>query len=280
MAWRPSAATERRVDHAGPTRLPRRDAPRSAAIRSRPTCTTGAPAPSSGSAARTTASRCARVLRAAPGLAPPRRPPARRTARMALFSRVGCTRFVRRITNSFRSGSIHIDVPVKPVWPNERGGAEQRRPPRIAPSGVSQPSARAGAGHPGRRVNRSTVSRDDDPPVLEDAAVQQHLREARQVGRGAEEPGVRGHAAHGEGVLVVHLARAPPGPRQGSFSVGAIRARSAGRRLVAACPSSPGARGSACRAKASSGSARHALQDLAQQDAAPGRCRATCVPGS
>src|SRR5262249_35275815 len=46
---------------------------------------------------------------------------ARRTSRMALFSRVGWTRLVSRTTKSFRSGSIHIDVPVNPVWPNDRG---------------------------------------------------------------------------------------------------------------------------------------------------------------
>src|SRR5207247_1555488 len=50
-----------------------------------------------------------------------------RTCRIALFSRLGCTRFVSRITNSRRSGSIHIEVPVKPVWPKDRG--ERRRPP-------------------------------------------------------------------------------------------------------------------------------------------------------
>lgn len=35
-----------------------------------------------------------------------------RNARWARFSRVGCTRFESRMTNSSRSGSIHIDVPV------------------------------------------------------------------------------------------------------------------------------------------------------------------------
>lgn len=32
-------------------------------------------------------------------------------------ARAACTRLVRRTTNISRSGSIHIDVPVKPVWP-------------------------------------------------------------------------------------------------------------------------------------------------------------------
>ena len=30
----------------------------------------------------------------------------------------GCTRFDRKITNVSEKGSIQIDVPVKPVWPN------------------------------------------------------------------------------------------------------------------------------------------------------------------
>src|ERR1035437_4580140 len=35
----------------------------------------------------------------------------------APFARASCTRFVSRITNISRSGSIQIDVPVNPVWP-------------------------------------------------------------------------------------------------------------------------------------------------------------------
>src|SRR5439155_20158794 len=45
----------------------------------------------------------------------------RRTCRMASLSRVGWTRLVSRMMKSWRSGSIHIEVPVKPVWPKARG---------------------------------------------------------------------------------------------------------------------------------------------------------------
>src|SRR5207253_2627115 len=38
---------------------------------------------------------------------------------IALFSRVGFTRLVRNTTYTSACGSIHNDVPVKPVWPNE-----------------------------------------------------------------------------------------------------------------------------------------------------------------
>src|SRR4029453_19478425 len=44
-----------------------------------------------------------------------------RTWRIAVLSLVGWARLVSRITKSRRSGSIHIDVPVKPVCPNELG---------------------------------------------------------------------------------------------------------------------------------------------------------------
>ncbi len=46
--------------------------------------------------------------------------------------------------------------------------------------------------------------------VLEDASVQDHLGEPRQVAGGAEQAGVRGDAAQREGVLVVHLAAQDP----------------------------------------------------------------------
>ena len=36
-------------------------------------------------------------------------------------SRAEFTRFISRITNTPRSGSIQMDVPVKPVWPKLRG---------------------------------------------------------------------------------------------------------------------------------------------------------------
>src|SRR6185503_6496869 len=65
---------------------------------------------------------------------------ARRTSRIALFSRVGCTRLVRSTTKSLRSGSIHREVPVKPVWPNDR--ADSLSPADESGWGVSQPRAR------------------------------------------------------------------------------------------------------------------------------------------
>ena len=40
-----------------------------------------------------------------------------RTWRIFSFSRVGFTRLVSRMTKSSRSGSIHSEVPVKPLWP-------------------------------------------------------------------------------------------------------------------------------------------------------------------
>ena len=41
----------------------------------------------------------------------------------------GCTRFERKTTNVRLDGSSQIDVPVKPVWPNEPTG---NRSPRFA----------------------------------------------------------------------------------------------------------------------------------------------------
>src|SRR5207245_3320486 len=82
-----------------------------------------------------------------------------RTRRIAVFARVGFTRFVSRTMKRSRSGSIHIDVPVKPVWPNER--RESFAPALEYPEsdGVSQPSARVEpAGMFWRVVNSETVS--------------------------------------------------------------------------------------------------------------------------
>ena len=39
----------------------------------------------------------------------------------------GCTRFERKTTQVFVSGSIQSDVPVKPVWPNEPSGSSSPR---------------------------------------------------------------------------------------------------------------------------------------------------------
>ncbi len=59
---------------------------------------------------------------------------------------------------------------------------------------------------PARRVKRATVSRGDDAVAVQNAAVQEHAGEAREVAGRAEEARVGGDATHGEGVLVVHLA--------------------------------------------------------------------------
>ena len=39
----------------------------------------------------------------------------------------GCTRFDRNTTNILVAGSIHSDVPVNPVWPNEPSGSSSPR---------------------------------------------------------------------------------------------------------------------------------------------------------
>jgi len=54
---------------------------------------------------------------------------------------VGQTRLVRRITNNFLTGSIHIEVPVNPRWPYEVG---EKYFPALECSGdfVSHPSPR------------------------------------------------------------------------------------------------------------------------------------------
>ena len=64
----------------------------------------------------------------------------RRTSRMALFSRVGCTRLVSRMIKSSRVGSIQTEVPVNPVCPNEVG--DNKLPAELPFEGVSQPRAR------------------------------------------------------------------------------------------------------------------------------------------
>ena len=63
----------------------------------------------------------------------------------------GCV--LRMIANVPRSGSIHIDVPVKPVWPNAR--AESRVPHEEVGSMVSQPTARELRGTVLRVTNRA-----------------------------------------------------------------------------------------------------------------------------
>src|SRR5215470_8221869 len=53
----------------------------------------------------------------------------------------GCTRLLKKIKNIWLEGSIQIDVPVNPVWPNEPSGKSS---PRLLEKLVlmSQPSPR------------------------------------------------------------------------------------------------------------------------------------------
>ena len=53
----------------------------------------------------------------------------------------GCTRFDRNTTNIRVAGSIHSDVPVKPVWPNDPTGSSSPRFEEYAES-MSQPRPR------------------------------------------------------------------------------------------------------------------------------------------
>ena len=64
------------------------------------------------------------------------------------------TRFISSTTNTLRSGSIQMDVPVKPVCPNDRG--EKYSPALEAGAGVSQPSDRVDAADC-RAVHRAIV---------------------------------------------------------------------------------------------------------------------------
>src|SRR5207244_5303457 len=54
----------------------------------------------------------------------------------------GCTRLLRKIRKLSLAGSIQIDVPVKPVWPNEPSG---KKSPLFVEKllAMSQPSPRA-----------------------------------------------------------------------------------------------------------------------------------------
>ena len=76
----------------------------------------------------------------------------------------------------------------------------------------------------GELLDRGAV---EQPLVRVDAAIQDHLRERRDVVRRGKKPGMPGDAAHGPGVFVVHFApeRAACG-NVVSISVGAMSARS------------------------------------------------------
>ena len=87
-------------------------------------------------------------------------------------------------------------------------------------------------------VIRATVAGDEDPRRAEASAAEQHPAEARQIGGGAEEPGVPGDAAHPPRGRIVDDRRAGTArravartamPSGAQRSVGAIRGRSDGR---------------------------------------------------
>ena len=66
-----------------------------------------------------------------------------RTSAITLAGRLAlaaCTRFVSRITNISRSGSIQSEVPVNPVWP--KAPSRRKFPEPCCPSPTSHPSAR------------------------------------------------------------------------------------------------------------------------------------------
>src|SRR6202047_2101780 len=85
---------------------------------------------------------------------------------MALFAQSGQVRFVNKVIESWRWGSIHREVPVYPRWPNEE--EEKYFPDWEGGEGVSQPRAReVPSGLDSRRVNKATVSgrRMGGPPL-------------------------------------------------------------------------------------------------------------------
>src|SRR6185503_3079858 len=70
------------------------------------------------------------------------RPRSELTSAGCLGSRRGWTRLLRKTMKVSLAGSIHIEVPVKPVWPKLPIG---KRSPRLAekPVAMSQPTPRA-----------------------------------------------------------------------------------------------------------------------------------------
>jgi hypothetical protein len=150
-----------------------------------------------------------------------------------------------------RSGSIQIDVPVKPVWPNARG--ETKEPAEESSEGVSHPSARLDpAGRSTRRVKSATVFAETirRPAYTPPSSIIWAKR--------ARSPAVANSPACGAMPPIAYAfsscttpRRTPP--RQGSSSVGAMRARcaSSGQYTVSAMPRGANTRRAT---KASSGS--------------------------
>ena len=132
----------------------------------------------------------------------------RALGRSCCCSRVGFTRLVSRTMNRSCCGSIQIDVPGEAGVPE---GARRHdvvaRAELRAHSGVSASRARGRErASPVRVVNCVIVAARRVAHAVERAAVQVHLREAREVVRRAEDPRVRRNAAEVVRALVVHLA--------------------------------------------------------------------------
>ncbi len=130
-----------------------------------------------------------------------RRAAAGRTWRIFSLARVGFTRLVSSTTKSLRSGSIHSDVPVKPVWPKLLG--EKYSPEEEGGAGTSQPSARAESPIVVARGELLDGRAPEHAVVRVDAAVEHHLRECGDIARRREKSGMAGDAAHGPGIFVV-----------------------------------------------------------------------------
>ena len=183
-----------------------------------------------------------------------------RNCLIASLARVGWTRFDSSTTQRARGGSIHTEQPVKPRWPTPSLGqrspadepvADGRSQPRHqvepgTPAGVHCCVTRSGDNSRGVEVERTRVPRGDE-----------RVRDARDVARRREQPGVTGDAAHGARIVVVDHAA------QVAF------ARSAGGRVARA---KRGADAERLRDAAREGCierfAERALDGLAEQDEA------------
>ena len=190
----------------------------------------------------------------------------------AVVFAVGWTRFVSRTQKSSLSGSTQIEVPVKPVWPNE--DPEKWSPAR---TGRRRRSAR-GCPSRGRgccRDESGAAGEAGDGPGAEQAlpvhgaAVQQHLQEDAEIPGGGEEPGVGRHFAEHHRVLVVDLAaHHPPAP---GVVLGGRDPREQPLRGPVAGVLHPERPGDALLEQDIEGLAADPLQDLAeQQDAVVG----------
>ena len=186
------------------------------------------------------------------------------------------TRFISSTTNRPRSGSIQMDVPVKPVCPKLRG--EKKRPALDCGAGVSQPSARLDAGSLSRRPARDRLRRED-AHVAVAAAVEQQLREDGEIARGGEQARVAGRRRRAP--TRCRRARCPAAAR------GSCRTRWArcARRSAASVVSGlnrvsrmPSGRNRCPATNWSSVRARDALDHGLQHAPCPSRCRPLRCP--